>query len=56
MVETYLLDKNRNVIAHGQQQENIKQTRIELAPIKQLLAGNNELPIYAQDPKADNQH
>lgn len=55
MVEAYLLDKSGNVIAHGQHQENIKHTRIELAPIQKFIAGNTKLPIYAQDPRADDQ-
>ena len=57
MVEAYLLDRNGNVIAHGQEQGKIKQTHIDLAPIRQFISTtSNELPIYAQDPKANNQH
>lgn len=54
MVEAYLLDTQGNIIAHGQGTEAIKRTRIELAPIKQFITGRQELPIYAQDPKALN--
>lgn len=52
MVETYLLDRTGRVIAHSQPDENILNTVIGLEPIEQFIAGNQGLPIYAQDPKS----
>lgn len=49
--EIYLLDQVGNVLGHGLPPDTIVAAHVDLAPIKQLLAGETALPIRGDDPR-----
>jgi signal transduction histidine kinase len=52
-VEVYLLDMEGRIVGHAAPQGSLKRDRINLEPIRRLLA-NQPLPIQGDDPRSEN--
>ena len=50
-VEVYLLDKDGRVVADDAPPGHLKRNRVDLAPVRQLIAGD-ALPILGDDPRS----
>ncbi|MGI4813116.1 MAG: HAMP domain-containing sensor histidine kinase [Janthinobacterium lividum] len=50
-VEVYLLDKQGNIDGHDAPPGHLKRQRVDLAPVRQLLAGH-ALPVLGDDPRS----
>ena len=51
-VEVYLLDPQGRIVAHAAPPGHLKRDRVDLAPVRQLLAGA-PLPVLGDDPRAE---
>lgn len=51
-VEVYLLDRSGRIIAQAAPSGRLKRKRIDLAPVRRLLA-DGPLPIYGDDPRTN---
>ena len=49
--EIYLLDPEGNIIGHGLPEASVSLTRVDLTPIRELLDGQEQLPIRGDDPR-----
>lgn len=49
-VEVYLLDKQGDILAHAMPPESIQTDNVALAPIRELMAGETEMPLRGTDP------
>jgi signal transduction histidine kinase len=50
-VEVYLLDRNGRIEAHDAPAGHLKRDRVDLAPVRQFIAGD-PLPILGDDPRS----
>jgi signal transduction histidine kinase len=50
-VEVYLLDTEGRILGHGLPPESVQAGRVDLAPLRELLAGGSELPVRGTDPR-----
>jgi len=50
-VEVYLLDKQGKILAHALPPESIQTDHVALGPIRDLIAGDKELPLRDTDPR-----
>jgi signal transduction histidine kinase len=50
-VEVFLLDVEGNILAHTFPPETVVRDKVDLAPVKALIAGNVEMPIRGNDPR-----
>ncbi len=50
-VEIFLLDTEGNILGHNFPPESIVQHRVDLAPVKALIAGNVKMPLRGTDPR-----
>jgi len=53
-VEIFLLDTEGNILAHAFPPETIEQDRVNLEPVKALIAGGVDMPIRGTDPRNPN--
>ena len=51
-VEVYLLDTTGRILGHGEGDELLAQ-RVDLAPVRELLAGDARMPLRGTDPRSD---
>ncbi len=51
--EFYILDQDGKILSYSAKPGEVIRDRVELAPIKDFLAGHKQLPIYAQDPRSN---
>jgi signal transduction histidine kinase len=49
-VEVYLLDKQGKILAHTFPPESIQTNHVALRPIRELMAGDTEMPLRGTDP------
>lgn len=52
IVEVYLLSAEGEVLSHALPKGTVELDRVDLAPIKRFLSGNDPLPIVGDDPRA----
>ena len=50
-VEVYLLDTRGRILGHALPEETVLLDRVDLGPIKQLVGGHAQLPLYGPDPR-----
>jgi signal transduction histidine kinase len=50
--EIYLLDTQGNILGHGLPPETVMLDKVDLAPLKQLIAGKGPMPIHGDDPRS----
>ncbi len=50
-IEIYLLDSSGNILAFEAPQRKVKRQRVDLAPIKRFLRGDDHYPILGDDPR-----
>ena len=50
-VEVYLLNRQGEILGHGLPPESIRVRRVELAPVRRLVEGKAEMPLYGTDPR-----
>ncbi len=50
-VEVYLLDTQGQVLAHALPPESIQTDRVALGPVRELMAGEKEMPLRGTDPR-----
>ncbi len=50
-VEVYLLDREGHILGHALPPDSVKQSRVNLAPITELISGKAQLPLYDTDPR-----
>jgi len=50
-VEIYLLDTEGHILGHQMPPESVLTDRVDLAPVKALIAGNVEMPFHGTDPR-----
>jgi signal transduction histidine kinase len=50
--EIYLLDTEGNILGHGLPPETVMLGKVDLAPLKQLIAGKGPMPIHGDDPRS----
>lgn len=53
--EIYLLDTDGEILGHGLPPETVLQGKVDLDPIKLLIAGNTAMPIRGDDPRGSTQ-
>jgi signal transduction histidine kinase len=51
-VEVYLLDVEGRILGHALPPETVLTDRVDLEPLRRLLAGDGELPIRGTDPRS----
>lgn len=51
-VEVYLLDAEGYILEHGEP-DNVLAQRVDLAPVRELLAGNARMPLRGTDPRSN---
>ncbi len=51
--EIYLLDVAGNILGHGLPPESVILDRVDLGPIKELIAGEPRMPLRGDDPRSD---
>ena len=52
-VEVYLLDTEGRILGHALPPETVQTDRVDLGPIKELIAGDAQMPIQGTDPRSD---
>jgi len=50
-VEVYLLDRQGKILGHALPPGSLQTDRVELAPIRQLIAGTVDMPFHGTDPR-----
>ena len=50
-VEIYLLDPDGMILGHEMPPESVLTNRVELSPVKELIAGNVDMPFHGTDPR-----
>jgi len=50
-VEIYLLDTKGRILAHAMPPESIQTDRVDLGPIRELIAGSAKMPLRDTDPR-----
>ncbi len=50
-VEVYLLDKEGKILAHALPPDSIQTDHVALGPIRELIAGDTEMPLRGTDPR-----
>lgn len=50
--EIYLLDTAGNVLGHALPADEVLRNRVELAPIRELIAGESRMPLRGDDPRS----
>ncbi len=51
--EIYLLDVGGNILGHGLPPESVIRNRVDLDPIRELIAGEPRMPLRGDDPRSD---
>ena len=51
--EIYLLDAAGNILGHALPPESVLRDRVDLGPIKELIAGDPRMPLRGDDPRSD---
>ena len=49
--EIYLLDTDGQILGHNLPQETVPMSGIDLAPVRELIAGNAQFPLRGEDPR-----
>lgn len=52
-IELYVVNPYGEIIAYDAPEEKIKKSTIDLAPLKALMEGKTNLPIYGDDPRSE---
>ena len=55
-LELYLLSNEGEVMAHSAQPGKVKRDRVSLQPVEAMMVGEENLPIFGDDPKSVNGH
>ena len=50
--EIYLLDTDGTILGHGLPADSVVRNRIDLAPVRELIAGNPRMPLRGDDPRS----
>jgi signal transduction histidine kinase len=50
-IEVYLLDEEGRILAYSAPEGRVVRQRVDLAPVRALLAGDDRLPIRGDDPR-----
>lgn len=50
-VEVYLLDREGHILGHAMPQESIRIDSVDLAPVREMIEGGAEMPLYGTDPR-----
>ncbi len=50
-IELYLLDADGRIIGHAAPPEKVVRDRIEIEPVRRFIDGNNDFPIFGDDPR-----
>lgn len=50
-VEVYLLDREGRILGHSLPAESVRADRVDLVPVRRLIAGEAEMPIRGTDPR-----
>ena len=50
-VEIYLLDTEGRILAHAQPPDAVQVERVALEPVRELMAGDSEMPLRGTDPR-----
>lgn len=50
-IELYLLDAGGRIIGHAAPPEKIVRDRVEIEPVRRFIDGDNDLPIFGDDPR-----
>ncbi len=53
--EIYLLDTDGNILGHGLPPDTVLQAKVDLGPVKALIAGDTAMPIRGDDPRGSTQ-
>jgi signal transduction histidine kinase len=51
--EIYLLDVSGNILGHALPKEAVLRGRVDLTPVKELIAGTPRMPLRGDDPRSD---
>jgi signal transduction histidine kinase len=51
--EIYLLDVAGNILGHALPEETVIRDRVDLDPVKELIAGTQRMPLHGDDPRSD---
>ena len=51
--EIYLLDTDGNILGHGLPEGTVIRDRVDLDPVKALIAGTARMPLHGDDPRSD---
>jgi signal transduction histidine kinase len=51
-IEIYLLDEAGTIIGYDAPDDRIKRTRVDMAPVRQFLAGEARFPLAGDDPRS----
>jgi len=52
--EFYVLDQRGNILSYSAKPGEVRRDKIDLTPVKQFIQQKDQFPIYAQDPRSDN--
>jgi signal transduction histidine kinase len=55
-VEVYLVDRRGQILGHALPPESLQTNRVDLAPVRALIAGKAQLPLYGTDPRNTARH
>ena len=55
IVEVYLLDAGGKVLSHALPYESVLLDRVDMAPLRAFMAGQQALPIFGDDPRSPGQ-
>jgi signal transduction histidine kinase len=50
-VEVYLLDTGGRILAHAMPRDSVQLDRIAIAPVRELVAGDVDMPFKGEDPR-----
>lgn len=50
-VEVYLLDRKGQILGHGLPPEAVQLETVDLEPVKHLMGGESNMPLYGSDPR-----
>ena len=51
MIEVYLLDTDGKILSYSAPENTVKRERVNLQPVKRLLADQSQLPVVGNDPR-----
>ncbi len=55
IVEVYLLDTSGRVLSHALPYETVVRNKVDMAPLKAFMQGEQALPIFGDDPRSPDQ-